>query len=97
MTTVQTSIVSGTDGLLTVVVPVAEANREYRVVVSVEPAESSAPTTSVDEETLPRLENGILVTAHGWPKGYFHLVGCMADDPIHREAQDQFQPRESLD
>jgi hypothetical protein len=102
MATIQTSGFSGNDRLLTVVVPVEEANKEYQVIVSILPLKESlsahsTPSTAEVEDVVPRVENGILVTGKGWPKGFFNLAGCMADDPIERGDQGTYEVRESLD
>lgn len=102
MATIQTSGFSGDDRLLKVIVPVDEANKEYQVIVSVLPVkEASAvptpPTTAAEEDVVPRVENGFVITGRGWPKGFFNLAGCMADDPIVRGDQGWYEERTPLD
>lgn len=100
MTTVQTSIVSGADGLLTVVVPVEQPNREYRVVVTIQPKvdDNSLPGQNAEEAPVPRMEAGHLVTGRGWPLGFFErTIGVLADDPIERGLQGEYELRESIE
>jgi len=98
MQVIQTFLKSDDNKMLCITVPVPEANRAYRVVVTIEPKSPFPALTSSDEAPVPRMEGGHLVTGRGWPLGFFErTAGSLADDPIERGPQGDFEVREPLE
>ncbi len=72
----------GADGTLRLDVPIGPEDAGREVVVTVKP--EPEPT-----EQRP---------AASWPEGYFESTyGCLADTPIERPDQGEYEVRESLD
>ncbi|OUL32018.1 hypothetical protein BV378_00330 [Nostoc sp. RF31YmG] len=74
----------GADGILHLEIPVGITDKEMEVVVIYQQIEPSAPA-----KTLQEL---------GWPPGFFErTAGSLADDPIQRYPQGEYDTRESLE
>jgi hypothetical protein len=102
MQVIQTVGHSDSGKLLRLIVPVSEANRDYRVVITLQPELDQPTKTSAvsaeKEPPVPRMEGGHLVTGRGWPVGFFeNVIGALKDDPIERGPQGEYEVRESLD
>ncbi|MBD2022470.1 hypothetical protein H6F43_20020 [Leptolyngbya sp. FACHB-36] len=70
----------GTDGVLTVQLPVELSDTEVEVTVTVTPTPPASATTPDDR---------------GWSPGFFERTsGCLADDPIARPSQGEFDQRD---
>ncbi|MBD2492444.1 hypothetical protein [Aulosira sp. FACHB-615] len=74
----------GADGILHLEIPVGITDKEMEVVVIYQQIEPSA-TPKTPEEL-------------GWPPGFFErTAGSLADDPIQRYPQGEYDTRESLE
>jgi hypothetical protein len=72
----------GPDGSLRVAVPTGLAETDVEVLIVVQPV-------------LGQRSSGL--AADSWPEGYFEMTfGCQAEDPLTREPDLQFEPREKL-
>ena len=78
MKTIETTLTAGSDKLLRLMIPVDEANRQYRMVIVLTPEPAPAPTAS---------ENG-------WPPGYWESVyGSIQDESFIRHPQGDYEKR----
>jgi hypothetical protein len=74
----------GADGILHLEIPVGMTDKEMEVVVIYQQIEPLAPS-KIPEEL-------------GWPPGFFEqTAGSLADDPIQRYPQGEYEARESLE
>lgn len=74
----------GADGILHLEIPVGITDKEMEVVVIYQQIEPSAPSKTTEEL--------------GWPPGFFEqTAGSLADDPIQRYPQGEYDTRESLE
>jgi len=82
MRTIETTATMSEDGVLTVDEPVAVPPGRHRVIVV------------VNNQDVPATKSSV----HEWPEGYFEQTfGALADDPLMREPQGDYEERESLD
>ncbi|MBE9005939.1 hypothetical protein IQ259_12990 [Fortiea sp. LEGE XX443] len=73
----------GEDGILHLDIPVGIADREVEIMVIYQPIE--IPKQHKTPEEL------------GWPPGFLEqTAGCLADDPIQRYPQGEYEEREPL-
>jgi hypothetical protein len=74
----------GADGILHLEIPVGITDKEMEVVVIYQQIEASAPSKTPEEL--------------GWPTGFFEqTAGSLADDPIQRYPQGEYDTRELLE
>ncbi len=73
----------GADGILHLDIPVGITDKEVEIMVIYQPLEK--PTQPKTPEEL------------GWPPGFFEqTAGCLADDPVQRYPQGEYEEREPL-
>jgi hypothetical protein len=81
----------GSDGILKLEVPVGMLNTDLEVLVVVQavtPAPLPSPSAASSKPTPEEL---------GWPPGFFEQTeGALADDPIERPSQGEYEVREEL-
>jgi hypothetical protein len=71
------------DGTLELCVPTGLPESDVEVIVVVQPTHREA------EKTLPE--------ERSWPQGYFErTAGCLADDPIRRWPQGEYEIRDDI-
>ncbi|MHC5597729.1 MAG: hypothetical protein ACYTXC_17620 [Nostoc sp.] len=74
----------GKDGILHLEIPVGITDKELEIMVIYQLLET--PTQQKTPEEL------------GWPPGFFEqTAGCLADDPIQRYPQGEYEEREPLE
>ncbi|WP_341531574.1 hypothetical protein WKK05_36455 (plasmid) [Nostoc sp. UHCC 0302] len=74
----------GADGILHLEIPVGITDKEMEVVVIYQQIEPSAPSKTPQEL--------------GWPPGFFEqTAGALADDPIQRYPQGEYDTREQFE
>ncbi|WP_366829065.1 hypothetical protein [Nostoc sp. NMS2] len=74
----------GKDGILHLEIPVGITDKELEIMVIYQPLET--PTQQKTPEEL------------GWPPDFFEqTAGCLADDPIQRYPQGEYEEREPLE
>jgi hypothetical protein len=74
----------GADGILHLEIPVGITDKEMEVVVIYQQVEASTPAKTPQEL--------------GWPPGFFEqTAGSLADDPIQRYPQGEYDTREQFE
>ncbi|MBN3945226.1 MAG: hypothetical protein HWQ38_01530 [Nostoc sp. NMS7] len=74
----------GSDGILHLEIPLGITDKEIEVTVIYQQLEPSAPAKTPEEL--------------GWPAGFFEqTAGSLADDPIQRYPQGEYDTREPLE
>jgi len=82
MPTIETTATVSEDGVLTVDEPVAVPLGCHRVIVV------------IDHQNAPATKRPV----HEWPEGYVEQTfGALANDPLMREPQGDYEERESFD
>ncbi|MDZ8236093.1 MAG: hypothetical protein RMZ69_02780 [Nostoc sp. ChiQUE01a] len=76
----------GEDGVLHLDIPVEMKETELEVTVTLKPIKKQ--TASLEEEKLTQLE---------WHEFIDKTYGCLADDPIMRHPQGDYEKREALE
>jgi hypothetical protein len=73
----------GADGILHFDIPVGIIDKEVEIMVIYQPIETSTQAKTPEEL--------------GWSPGFFEqTAGCLADDPIQRYPQGEYEEREPL-
>ena len=87
MQSIKLQVHIGPDGLLKLEMPAGMSNTDVEVLVVVQPLPSS-PASSKPNPTPEEL---------GWPPGFFEQTeGALANDPIERPPQGEFEVREAF-
>jgi hypothetical protein len=73
----------GSDGVLHLDIPVSTVDKDFEVMVIYQPIQSEAKPKTPE--------------ALGWPPDFFErTAGCLADDPIVRYPQGEYEDREPI-